>query len=360
MGLLKSLFGGKKNEPKVTVHIQTNLVQKEDAPLKKVAASVQDLVLLYLAENYKVGEMKYPDYIRSRFGIGFPNERFQKLEKSGMIRPSTAIETLPHLKVAELKAIATKLGLKASGKKAELCERIAENASEDILGADVPERYWTVTEKGKSLLENNKHINFYMEKHPYSLESIGLDINTFSKLFSGNPSGRVRDVVWGEFNRRTVEYYTKGMTKGEFGDYCELLRTMALFLEEESRHKDALATYMRYIHYRSNFEAGLSAIRYYSLLKKVDDAADTLYIHTEILPFIADEIQTMSTGCEFDSNQLYAFMKEAFSKEHDTGVFSPAELADLVMCGLNGDQDGQKKICKAVMKSAVKKLPKKR
>ena len=361
MSFLKSLFGGKEDEPKVSVRVQTNPVKNpKEEVLKKVSVTVQDLVLLSLARDFKVGETKYPDYLRSRFGIGFPYERIQKLEKNGLIRPSTAIEALPHLKATELKSVAAKMGLKASGKKEELCERIAENVTEDIIGTDVPVRYWVVTEKGKSLLEDNKYISFYMEKHPYSLENIGLDINTYSKLFSGNLSGRVRDIVWGEFNRRTADYYTKGMTKGEFKDYCELLRTMALFLEEENRHKDALAMYMRYIHYRSNFDAGLSAIRYYSLLKKVDDAADMLYLNTEILLFIAKDIQTMSTGCGFDSNQLYVFMKEVFSKEYDTGVFSPAELADLVMCGLNGDQDGQKKICKVAMKSAAKKLSKKK
>ena len=359
MGLLKSLFGGKKDRPKEMFPTHTNLVQKREEPVKKVASSIQELVLLSMAEKYKVGEKKYPDYIRSQFGIGFPDERYQKMGEKGLIRPSTAIESLSHLKVTELKAIAAKLGLKVSGKKDELCNRIAENASEGDLEADVSDRYWIVTEKGKTLLEENKYISFYMDKHPYSLESVGLDINAYSQLFSGKPNGRVRDVLWGEFNKRSIEYYNKGMTKGEFGDYCGLLRTMALFLEEETKHKDALAMYMRYIHYRANFEAGLAAIRHYSLVKKVDSAADILYMHTEILPFIADEIQTMSVGSELNSNQLYTFMREAFSNEKDTGVFSPRELADLVMCGLNGDQEGQKKICKVAMKSAAKKLTKK-
>ena len=359
MGFLKLLFGGKKDEPTVKVQLQSNPVQKEETSLKKVPVSVQDLVLLSLAIGFKVGETKYPDYLRSRFGIGFPNERLQKLEKSGLIRPSTSLETLPRLKATELKAIATKLGLKTSGKKAELCSRITENATEETLSNDIPERFWTVTEKGKALLQENKHISFYMEKHPYYLENVGLDINSYAKLFAGNTNNQVRDVIWGEFNRRSVNCYTKGMTKGEFRDYCELLRTMALFLEEESRHKDALAMYMRYIYYRSNFDAGLSAIRYYSMLKKVDDAADTLFLNTEILPFIVSDIQTMSNGCGMNSNQLHAFMKEAFSKEKDTGLFSPTELSDIVMCGMNGDQEGQKKICKATMSSVVKQLPKK-
>ncbi|MBQ9467499.1 MAG: SAP domain-containing protein [Clostridia bacterium] len=359
MGILKSLFGVKKDKPTVTVQFETNPVHKEETPIKKVSASVQDLVLLSLAEDYKVGETKYPEYFRSRFGIGFPNERFQKLEKIGLLRQSTSIEALPHLKATELKAIASKFGIKTSGKKEELCSRIAENVSEEAINGDISERYWIVTEKGKALLEENKYISFFMEKHSYSLENVGLDIESYSKLFSGNPNGRVRDVIWGELNRRSIDYYSKGMATGEFGDYCELLRTMALFLEEESRHKDALGMYMRYIHYRANFYAGLSAIRYYSVLKKVDDAADTLYMSTEIYPFIAEEIQTMSYGCGYDSQQLYYFMKDAFSKEKDTGVFSSTELADLVMCGLNGDQEGQKKICRTAMRSAVKKLPKK-
>ena len=358
MSILKALFGGKKEEPKVTVQFQAESVQKGGAPLKKVSASVQDLVLLSIAEDYRVGETKYPDFFRSRFGIGFPNEVFKELEKNGMIRPSSPKESLPHMKASELKAIATKIGVKTSGKKEEICARIAENASEETLSVDVPERYWIVTEKGKSLLEANKHIAFYMEKHPYYLENIGLDINSYSKLFSGNPSGRVRDVIWGEFNRKSGEYYAEGMTKGEFRNYCTLLRTMALFLEEENRHMDALRMYMRYMHYRANFDAGLHAIRFYSVLKKVDETADMLFMNTEILPYIANEIQAMSNGCGFDSKQLHAFMTDSLSQEKDTGLFSPKDLADLIMYGLNGDQEGEKKICKTAMRSATKKLPK--
>ncbi len=360
MGILKSIFGGKKEEPKLTIRAEIVTDQREEAPPKKVDVFFQDLVLLSVAENYMVGEKKYPEYFRSRFGIGFPNERFQKLEKDGFIRQSTAIESLLHLKATDLKVIASQLGLKTSGKKEELLARIAENTREEDLAGSVPERYWIVTGKGREVLEENEYISFYMDKHPYYLESIGLDINTYSRLFADNPNGKVRDVIWGEFNRRSEEYYTKGMTKGEFRDYCDLLRTMALFLEEGGSHNGALTMYMRYIHYRANFDAALSAINYYTFSKDVDAATDILYSRTQIHPFIADEIQTISAGCGFDSKQLYSFMKEVFSKEKDTGVFSTTELTELVMCGLNGDQVGQKQICGTAMKSAVKKLQRKR
>lgn len=321
-----------------------------------VSPNVQDIILLSVADKYRVGETKYPEYFRSRYGIGFPKERFIDLEKKGYIRPSSSTESLPHLKTDELKSIASQFGLKSSGKKNDLCARIAENVSEAYLDQCVSERYWNLTDSGRVVLNENPHIGFYLEKHPYSLSEIGLDINTYAKLFENKQNGTVRDRLWGEFNRRSISLYKKGMTKGEFRDYCELLRTMALFLEEENRHKDALAMYMRYIHYRANFEASLAAINYYSALRKVNDAADILYTNAEIYPFIAKEILAMSNGCEFDSKQLQVFMEEAFSKEKDTGIFTPTELANLVMFGLNGDQEGQKKICKNAMKAAVKKM----
>ncbi|MBR2784041.1 MAG: hypothetical protein IKD93_07615, partial [Firmicutes bacterium] len=80
MSILKSLFGGQKEPPKPTITIQAMVPKNDDTPsVKKVDPFVQDLVLLSIAEKYKVGEKKYPDYFRSRFGIGFPNERFQAL-----------------------------------------------------------------------------------------------------------------------------------------------------------------------------------------------------------------------------------------------------------------------------------------
>lgn len=369
MGLFDSLFGGKK-KPKVTIEIKPKVVQnygtqkQENAsPIKKVESSVQDLVLLTLAENYKIGENKYPDYFRSRFGIGFPNERFKNLESKGLIRPSTAIESLPHLKISEIKPIAAKLGIKTSGKKEDLCSRIAENASESDVAGDVPNRYWILTEKGKMLLNENIYISFYMEKHRYNLEFLGLDINTYAKLFTNKPNGRVRDILWGEFNRLTPELYKIGMTKGEFRDYCELLRTMGLFLEEEGRHKEALSIYLSYLHYNINFDAGLQALKHYSIIKRIEknavaSSADIMFYRAEIMPIMAEDIQIMCNGCGFDSNQLYQFMLETFSKEKDTGEFSPKKLADFIMFGLNGDREGQKQLCKEVMVATIKKLPK--
>ena len=358
MSLLKSLFGKKKDDSSNTNVKPTEPIAEAEPIASKAAVDVQSLILLSIADSLVVGNNKPTDYMRDRLGIGFPNEKMKKMAAAGYVRPSTAVEALSHLKATELKNIATQFGLKGSGKKEELCSRIAESVSEADLAPLVKERHWVVTESGKALLDENKYIVFYMEKHPYSLEDVGLDINTYAKLFSGKPTGRVRDVLWGEFNRRSGDYYHKGVSKGEFRDYCSLLRVMALFLEEENRHKDALAMYFRYLHYRTNFEGSLPAIRHYSFSRDIDSATEILFGYIELYPFIAKELLSISDACGYESTDLKNQMIEAFSKENDTGTFSPTDLAEFVMMGLNGDRDGQLKMCKRVMKAAAKQIPK--
>ena len=321
---------------------------------------IQELVMAFLAEQFKVNENKYPDYLRSEYGIGFPNEIFKSMEKKGYIRQSSASETLSYLKATEIKTIASEHGLKVSGNKKDLCARIVENLTEEEIASYITQRYWKLTDQGEMLLKENPHITFYLEKHEYSLKSIGLDIFTFSKLYEKPFSGSVRDRLWSEFNRLSIEFYTKAMSKGDFQDYCELLHIMALYLKEEGRFKDALAQYMRYLHYRANFKAALPALQHYSSIGFVDKDAVVLYVEVEILSYTAQEILSISEGCGFDSSQLNSFMLDAFSKEKDTGLFTPQELTKLTMFGLNGDREGQKDICVKVMKAALKKMPKKK
>lgn len=357
MGFLNKLFGGK--EKNNTIELKSVGTVQKFSNEKRMPEDVQNLILLALAESFAVDESNYPYYFRDRYGIGFPKEKFLSLQKQGLLRVSTAAEALSNLKGTELKEIAAQNGLKTSGKKEELCAKIVAGVSEEKLESMVKSRYWKLTDAGKSMLDSRPYISFYLEKHPYSLDEVGVDITSFCNLFKKNPNGRIRDVLWGEFNRLSLELYSKGVTKRNFSEYCSLLRTMALFLEEEGRHKDALTMYYRYLYFNSNVDAGISALQYYSYTRKVDDAADTLYMKAEIYPFMAGELTGISNGCGFDSVAVKASMIECFKNEKDTSVFTPEVLADFVMMGLNGDQAGQKAICLKVMKEAVKKLPRK-
>lgn len=367
MGLLKSLFGKKEADNDKKADYKVTIKQNSAVEVRSVAhdnmssskSKVQELVMVALSEQYKVGEDKYPDYMRSEYEIGFPSEVFKTLEKKGYIRQSSAAEALPYLKVADLKEIASEHDLKVTGKKDDLCARINESLTETEIAPHIKDRYWKRTDQGNMFLKENSFISFYLEKHEYHLTNIGLDVFSFSKLYEKPFNGSVKDRLWGEFNRLSMDFYAKAMSEGDFQNYCETLHIMALFLKEEGRYKDALAQYMRYLYYRANFKAALPALQHYGSIGFVDNDSIVLYVDVEILPYIAQEILSISAGCGFDSSQLESFMLNAFSKEQDTGIFTPQELTELTMLGLNGDREGQKRICVKVMKAALKKLPKK-
>lgn len=358
MGFLKSVVSKYKEKnsvpnPNVQVNRQTNNEQ-----VNSIYPVVQDLVLLSVCESFKTIETKYPDYLRTEYEIGFPNEKLKALEKSGKIRPSNNVESLYHLKATELKGIATQYGLKASGKKEKLCEIIKEQVPEQALDQYIKNRYWVLTENGKSFLKQFSFIEYFTGKHEYSLNVAGIKINAIFDIFNKHPNMPVRDIIWGECNRKSLEYYQLGMSKGEFRNYCELLRTMALFLKEENRWQDSLYLYTRYMHYHINFESSLKAMQYYSVLKDKNGTTENLFINSEILPFTANEIMSISNGCGFDSNQLQKFIFDALLKEKDEGIFTAKQLTDFIMFGLNGNKEGQMQICRAAVNTMIKNSPK--
>lgn len=363
MGLFNSLFGRKEEKkPNNTqqVSLTASVQVNTNSPNAAASSDVKEMVLLSMAEKFKVGETNYPGYLIYDYGIPFPNEVFEKLKSKGFICVSTAAESLSNYKVGELKEIATKCNVGTGGKKDALCQRLIEEIPTDVLEANVTERYWKITEIGRQELMKYPYIGYYMENHKYSLKELGYNIDELSKLCKGKNSLRIRDIMWGEFNRKTNQLYMEAVKNGNFHNYCDFLRAMALFLEEEGKYKDALAGYIRYLHYQLNFKASADTLKYYLLTKKEKESFETLCMYSELLPFMKKELLDLSNECGFDSTQLTAFLSERFAMEQDEGFFTPQQLTNYVMQSLNGNIDACKAICKDAFDVALKKLSKKK
>ena len=356
MGILSKIFGI-KDEPKLKFEMRSNEKTGEQVPLKDVPENIQDLLLLAVSERYKVDETEFPDYFRSEYGVEDPNQHFKAMEEAGLIRIATAKESLSNLKVVELKDIAEKFGVNTSGKKDVLCSKIADSIPENELEKMVNVRCWKITNAGRELLNNNPYIEYFVGKHPYSLASADIDINRLHQLVENNPSRKLRDLVWGEFNRKSLELFEESSKSRRFRSYGWLLADMALFLEEEGRYKDALAGYLKYIFYNVNYDAGLEALKQYSYSKDVNDSAEHLFVLAEMLPFMNTNIQRMSDECGFDEKQLHKFMLETFDK-YSGGLLSSKDMSAFAIAGMKNDKETQKKLCKKAIRYAAKEMPK--
>lgn len=87
-----------------------------------------------------------------------------------------------------------------------------------------------LTETGKSVIAKNEYV-LYMHRHKY----YDIPLSRMSILVNKNPDMNYRDLLWGEFNRLSVEY----MQHSQFGLYRCTRFSMYLFLLEEKRYAEA-------------------------------------------------------------------------------------------------------------------------
>lgn len=341
MGLLSSLFS--KKAPSNTNNTrQTQLLTKS-----------QKLILLSLAEGYKINGSNLPQYLTTKYRIVNARHEYQVLLSQGLIRESTNKESIVHLKNVELQSILSDMGLYTGGKKSELCSRINENVNDEQLDRYNIERYWMLTDAGKVELENNPYIDLYTGNHKYSLLELGIGYDEIATALTNISPKRYRDVVWSKFNDRSSSFYSNAMKTKNFHQYCELLRAMGLFLEEEVKYKEALHQYLRCEHYKVNFKGLLCALANYNISKKMKDASDAFMIEAELLPFEIDDIQRLKDECGLKQAELDSYMLDMLRREHDTGVFNPAEMVEFINCGLKKQTGKQRKMFENNFKKKV-------
>jgi len=88
-----------------------------------------------------------------------------------------------------------------------------------------------LTEKGKDEIKCNEYV-LYMHRNPIP----DISMAEMSILINQNPSRPYKDILWGEFNRLSLEY----ARSLNYGYYRNMRYTMYLFLLKEKKYKDAL------------------------------------------------------------------------------------------------------------------------
>ena len=120
MSLFSSLFGKKKDE---TPTVKTSVPKPAKAATEatpnlhlrgkadKNGLYPSELVMLAVAERYKINETNFSDYFMRKYEIVNPPKMLKSLQTRGFLEIGSPIDMLPGLKVAELKEIAAGVGL---------------------------------------------------------------------------------------------------------------------------------------------------------------------------------------------------------------------------------------------------------
>lgn len=182
MGLLNFLFGNntKTNdvleddvkisfEPITNEFNETPDIPKAYSKIFDNGLTIGEIILLDWSDSKKEKAL-HPEYFSYTYGINW-HESLKKLKEMKYLRYATPVEKLPSLKVTELKDILSKAGLKKTGKKADLIERIKTEIDPNEYANDLNFKSFMVTDSGKKIL---KEFDFIIWSHRKSFGSNSL------------------------------------------------------------------------------------------------------------------------------------------------------------------------------------------
>ena len=388
MGLFSKLFSKKSSpQPRGTVAQPStlpNVRQQTSRPAKlhpkgkpdSEGLYPGDIAMLNLAENLTVGSERFPDSL-SAYGVTYPKKTLENLKSKGLIVVGDAKSALPSMKVRELKDVAKALGAKQSGKKADIIEAIS-NADDGRLEGLVSARMWRLTELGSAAVARNAYVGFMMDDHSYDTSFV--DFWRMSEACLSQPQ-RYRDVFYRQLDEKKnslsmeIVSTTASLAKargisanaiqkknGLFyttGEYCECLRTMALFIEEEgTSYINASDLYFQYLFERINVHAGLGMASDARLIYG-NDRMDRKQLNTYLSGFYRDcrifepamkETMRIKEEAGISDDDFRNALVRSFKRAEHSGFMTVDEAADFVILELSGENQRAEALCRRVGK----------
>lgn len=193
-----------------------------------------EILAIEYANKYYFDENKFEGFWWYEYGIKDMALLLESLREHGFLSLSSLSDSLQLYKTDELKAVLKAKGLKVSGKKQGLINRLIESVPENELNECFPRRSYIVTDQGKEAIKDDEYVLF-AHKHHYE----GIDIYSLNRMLDGH-TATYRDCIWEHLNKLCTEY----MSQSNYGLYRNIRFQMAEFLLEESNYQAALTLFI--------------------------------------------------------------------------------------------------------------------
>ena len=374
MGILSKIFG--KKQDSASDHNTTTITPNATTIPKAASLHLRgkadgqglfpsELVMLAVAPRYKVSEKNYPAFLSNTYEIANPIKMLVSLQSRGFITVGKASDVLPSLKLTELKEIAESIGVTAKGKKADIVAQLSQQG-EEVIAPYIHDRNWALTESGAAELKANPYIQYFLDRHSYSISEVGIDIWSVNEALVKNPKRPYRDILFRQINdkcnRASLELQ-RNPGSGSYNSYtyCQCTRLMGLFVEEEGKsYISAADYYFQYLFRRINIHAGLQLLTSYGYSSKnrsaQSECIDRFYDEIQLLPFHRTELGRLIDESGIDDKQIRQSLITSFQRSKDTGIMSEKEAADFVILELSGELDKSRALSDKAAKQAIKKL----
>ena len=349
--------GAEAATPPVKITSQIISSQQEDVipveeRIKDAIASSHGLyphevLALDYAHSYYTEGNHYQGFWWYRYGVSNVDALLRSLLDRGFLQVGDLQSAIENENITALKEELKRHGLKVSGKKAELVQRLLDGVSHNELNARFAKRTYQLTEPGKQVLEEEAYVPYI---HRHQLED--LDIWSLNRIVHTPPHMPFRDKIWGYLNQRGMEH----INAGNFGLYRNCRYNMAVFLQEEKRYKDALGMLSEVVFY------DLSGLSNNYDPKYLDIYAGSFFPYKEssatTAPGIINDIlqcqKTLGISEDELRTQLFTHMKKFSAPLH---LFTPEECVDIVFMEIREDSEALTKIYAKAKRRFKQKYP---
>lgn len=337
--------GSEKTVEKIDLTITYNLHRNDDVVpaevrIKDAVASESGLyphevLVLDYAPSYFIGDKgPFQGFWWYKYGVSDVSKVLNDLYSRGFLETGSLANTIGGLTAADLKVELKKYGLKASGKKADLVNRLLNEAPIEKLEMSFPRRRYSCTEKGKIALAESAYVPYI---HSRMIED--LNIWSLNKIVHASPQAPVRDKIWDYLEKRSAQY----LNENSDGAYRNCRRCMSEMLLEENKWEPALSLLTEV--WYSDLSGSWNGVDG----PYIRAFADTFFPYSsssaKLPPGISRTLSFYKDRLDMTDDDLrHLFHTKMSTLSRPFHLFTSEECVDIIMCEMQEDVEGLENI----------------
>lgn len=333
--------------PSVTEEIVPAEKRVKNATASKHGLYPHEVLVLDYAGSYYTEGNSFQGFWWYRYGVKDVDKCLLSLLDRGFLQVGNLQSAIEKETATVLKEELKKHGLKVSGKKDELVQRLIAEVSHEELSSRFAKRTYQLTELGKQALDEEGYVPYI---HRHTLED--LDIWSLNKIIHGPPYMPYRDKIWGYLNKRSMEHFAAG----NFGLYRNCRYHMYSFLMEEKKTKDALGMLSEVVFY------DLSGLGNNYDPQYLDIFAEHFFPYKDSTVTMAPGITSAVIHCQEELNLLDEELKTIMIDRMNRlsaplHLFTPEECVDIVLMESRKDTEALTKMYAKAKRRFKQKYP---
>ena len=213
---------------------------------------IPEIMVLDYAETFTTATKDIHNFWYYNFGFEIEDihNTLDMLMKKELIQTAPVKEMIKKYTIPKIKELLKERGLKLSGKKAELLDRLFENADDEYLESRVTEKGFVLTEAGKQELKENDYV-LYFHRRNY-VYCINFTVWQMNKLLHENPDKNYREIMWEEFQKQ-YRIESHEIRLNGYRKYTTVCNNMCTFLlESHGNAETALKYFAESVYYEVN------------------------------------------------------------------------------------------------------------